>query len=268
MHLLLEQQAKLRMYLIDTHAHLYAQDFDDDREEMLERARVAGVESIFLPNVDSQSIDRMLDLEAKYPDLCYPMMGLHPCSVHADYLEELKIVREWLERRKFWAVGEIGVDLYWDKTYQREQEHAFMLQTEWAIAFDLPIVIYSRASTELILNLLEPIKEEKLRGIFHCFSGTLEEAVRAIELGFLLGIGGVLTFKNAGLDELLKNIDLNFLVLETDAPYLAPVPFRGKRNESAYIAHVAERMASVKGVDIVEVARITRSNARRLFNLI
>lgn len=253
------------MFFVDTHAHLYADVFDSDREQVLEHAKASGVGAIFLPNVDSRSIQGMLDLESGYPEFCHAMMGLHPCSVGENYLDELAIVRKWLEIRPFKAIGEIGIDLYWDKTYQREQELAFMQQVEWAIEYDRPIVIHSRESTKEILDLLEPIKQEKLRGIFHCYSGTEDEAHRVIELGFMLGIGGVLTFKKSGLDEVLKNIDLNFLVLETDAPYLAPTPYRGKRNESAYIPIIAARLAEVKGVDIVEVAQITSQNALRIF---
>lgn len=250
---------------VDTHAHLYATDFDTDRNEVLARTREAGVELVFLPNVDSRSIEPMLSLEAANPGFCHAMMGLHPCSVGEGYEEELKLVRNWLEQRPFCAIGEIGVDLYWDKTYQKQQEVAFMQQVEWALEFDLPIIIHSRESTGLILDLLEPVRQPKLRGIFHCFSGTIEEAKRVIDLGFLLGIGGVLTFKKAGLDVLLQHIDLEHIVLETDAPYLAPVPYRGKRNESSWIPVIASKLAEVKNTELAIVATQTTANARKLF---
>ena len=253
------------MVLTDTHAHLYAAVFDEDRDAMLARAREAGVGAIFLPNVDSSSVEAMLALEAAHPDLCHAMMGLHPCSVGENYRDELAVVRGWLERRRFCAIGEIGLDFYWDKTWVPQQEEAFLQQVGWALEFDLPIAIHSRESTERILELLEPMRQDALRGVFHCFSGTLEQAQRAVALGFWLGIGGVLTFKNSGLAEVLSEIPLEHLVLETDAPYLAPTPFRGKRNESAYVALVAQRLAEVKGVDLETLARVSSANAQRLF---
>lgn len=253
------------MVLVDTHAHLYASAFDEDREEMLVRARESGVEAIFLPNVDSSTIDAMLRLEASHPDLCCAMMGLHPCSVGENYRDELAVVRQWLERRRFCAIGEIGLDFHWDKTWIPQQEEAFLQQVDWALEFDLPIAIHSRKSTDRILELLKPMRQDALRGVFHCFSGTVEQARRAVALGFWLGIGGVVTFKNAGLVEVLSEIPLEYLVLETDAPYLAPTPFRGKRNESAYVALVAQRLAEVKGVDVETLAQVSSENARRLF---
>jgi TatD DNase family protein len=255
------------MVLTDTHAHLYAAVFDEDREDMLARARASGVGAIFLPNVDSSTIEAMLALEAAHPDVCHAMMGLHPCSVGENYQDELALVRGWLEQRRFCAIGEIGLDFYWDKTWVPQQEEAFLQQVDWALEFDLPIAIHSRESTERILALLEPMRQDALRGVFHCFSGTLEQAQRAIALGFWLGIGGVLTFRNSGLAEVLSEIPLEHLVLETDAPYLAPTPFRGKRNESAYVALVAQRLAEVKGVDLATLARVSSENAQRLFGV-
>lgn len=252
---------------VDTHAHLYHTDFDADREEVLLRTRQAGVDLVFLPNVDSRSIEPMLSLEAAHPGVCHAMMGLHPCSVSAGYADELHLVRTWLEKRPFCAIGEIGIDLYWDKTFRREQEEAFMQQVAWALELDLPIIIHSRESTGIILDLLEPIRQPRLRGIFHCFSGTAAEAQRVIALGFLLGIGGVLTFKKSGLDILLEDISLDHLVLETDAPYLAPVPYRGKRNESSWIPLVAAKLAEVKKIDLGIVAAQTTANARKLFGI-
>ena len=254
------------MKLIDTHAHLYAKAFNHDRAEMIDRAVGRGVEQFFLPNIDSSSIEIMLALEAAYPQRCFAMMGLHPCSVKENFEKELALVRQWLDKRPFCAVGEIGIDLYWDKSTLSIQEEAFRRQIRWALEFGLPIVIHSRESTEEILAILEELSEERLRGIFHCFTGDLAQAERAIALGFYLGIGGVLTFKNAGLDKTVADIDLEHLVLETDAPYLAPVPYRGKRNESSYVYQVAEKLAEVKGVSLEEIARITTANAGKIFS--
>jgi TatD DNase family protein len=251
--------------LIDTHAHLYAKQFDEDRETMLERAKASGVERFYLPNIDGNSIEGMLALEAKYPEICFPMMGLHPCSVKENYEEELAIVEEWLFKRSFCAVGEIGIDLYWDKTTLPQQIIAFRRQIGWAKQLDIPIIIHARESTEEILEVLESEKDDKLRGIFHCFGGTVEEANRITDLGFYLGIGGVLTFKKSGLDKTMQEIDLQHVVLETDAPYLAPTPYRGKRNESAYIRLVAEKLAGVKNIPFTEVAAITSANAKKIF---
>ena len=253
------------MKLIDTHAHLYASEFDADRDQMISRAIEQGVEQFYLPNIDSGSIQAMFRLEETYPGRCFAMMGLHPCSVKDDYRNELAIVRQWLERRTFCAIGEIGLDFYWDLTHVEEQKSAFLTQVEWALEFDLPIVIHSRQSMDEILALLQPIKNPRLRGIFHCFGGSPEQAQAAIELGFLLGIGGVLTYKKAGLDIVLADIDLKHLVLETDAPYLTPVPHRGKRNESAYLRLVAGRLSEVKGLSLEEIARQTSANAEKLF---
>lgn len=252
--------------LIDTHAHLYAEQFEEDREEMIQRAISAGVQKMYLPNIDSGSIEGMLDLEKKFPENCFPMMGLHPCSVNQDFETELATVQEWLEKRKFSAVGEIGIDLYWDKTFVEQQKTAFLRQVSWAQKMELPIVIHSRESIDLILDLLENLENKKgLRGVFHCFGGDGQQAKRIMDLGFYMGIGGVLTFKKSGLDEVLKDIPLDRLVLETDAPYLAPTPFRGKRNEPVYIKIIAEKLAEVKGVSLDQIASQTSQNAAILF---
>lgn len=253
------------MQLIDTHAHLYAEEFEEDRPEMIQRALEAGISRIYLPNIDSTSIAGMLALEEQFPGQCLAMMGLHPCYVKDNYQEELALVRSWLERRSFPAIGEIGIDLYWDKTYVAQQEEAFLTQVEWARQYDLPIVIHSRESMDLILDLLHPVRHARLRGIFHCFTGTLQQAEAAIELGFMLGIGGVLTFKKSGLDGVLSQLELKHLVLETDAPYLAPTPFRGKRNESSYLLKVLEKLAEIKGLSLEEVAGVTTQNASQIF---
>ncbi|HKK74156.1 MAG TPA: TatD family hydrolase [Saprospiraceae bacterium] len=255
------------MRLIDTHAHLYAEQFDKDRAAMIARAREVGVRQFFLPNIDRNSIPGMLELEKKYPGQCFAMMGLHPCSVKEDYEQELAAVRKWLDKRSFAAVGEIGIDLYWDKTFFEQQKDAFLKQVHWAKELDLPIVIHSREATDIIIDLLAALPEGTARGIFHCFGGSPEQARRIIDLGFYLGIGGVVTFKKSGLDKTLAEIDLEHLVLETDAPYLAPTPYRGKRNESAYIYKVAEKIAEIKERELEEVAQITSRNADAIFSL-
>ncbi|MCB0642159.1 MAG: TatD family hydrolase [Phaeodactylibacter sp.] len=252
---------------IDTHTHLYVSQFDDDREIVVQRAIDAGVERMLLPNIDSSSIPGMMDLEAQFPEHCFAMMGLHPCSVNAQVDEELAVVREWLDKRSFVAVGEIGIDLYWDQTYVEEQKRAFLTQTDWALEKDLPIVIHSRESTDLLIELLQPYKGSALKGIFHCFTGTVEQAEAIMELGFLMGIGGVLTFKKAKLDEVLREVPLEALVLETDSPYLAPTPYRGKRNESGYIPLIAAKLAAAKEMELEAVERQTTENAKNLFRI-
>jgi TatD DNase family protein len=253
------------MNFIDTHAHSYSEQFAPDRDEMVQRAFNAGVKKIYMPNVDSESIAGMLALEAKYPENCVAMMGLHPCSVKENYLAELKIVEKWLAQRSFCAIGEIGIDLYWDKTFFNTQKHAFLQQVAWARALKTPFVIHTRDSTDIVIDLLQKEPQGKMSGIFHCFGGTLEQAKAIIDLGFLMGIGGVATFKKSGLEAVLPHIPLENLVLETDAPYLAPVPYRGKRNESAYIPLIAEKIAQIKGISLEKVAAITSQNAEKLF---
>ncbi len=253
------------MRLIDTHAHLYIEQFDKDRTATLQRAVDNGVEAFYLPNIDSSSIGPMLDLEAKYPEQCYAMMGLHPCSVDANVEKELEIVEKWLGKRTFCAIGEIGLDLHWDTTFFEQQQQAFRQQIKWAKELDVPIVIHSRKSTWEVIDILRAEKDDRLRGIFHCFGGTVEEAHAIIGLGFYLGIGGVLTFKKAGLDKTLEKIDLKHIVLETDSPYLAPIPYRGKRNESAYLKIIAQKLAAVKKVELEEIATVTSHNAKKIF---
>lgn len=253
------------MELIDTHTHLYAKRFESDRAAMIQRAKDARISACYLPNIDSESIPGMMQLEKDYPGYCFPMMGLHPCSVKGDYEEELAIVRDWLEKRPFVAVGEIGIDLYWDKTFFEQQKKAFIQQAEWAIEYDIPIVIHSRESIDILIDLIRDINDPQLRGIFHCFTGDRAQAQSIIELGFLMGIGGVVTFKNGGLAETVSEIEIEHLVLETDAPYLAPTPYRGKRNESAYVRLIAEKIAEVKQMSLEELAQVTTQNARTLF---
>lgn len=252
---------------IDTHTHLYAKAFDADREAMIDRAIAAGVDLFLLPNIDRESIGPMLDLAAARPQRCLPMIGLHPTSVKADYEAELAEVAARLEERDWPAIGEIGVDLYWDDTFVEQQRDAFLRQARWAYAKDRPIVIHSRESIDLIIELLRELGQEMPRGVFHCFTGDATQAERILELGYYLGIGGVLTFKNGGLDRVIQDVPLDFLLLETDAPYLAPVPHRGKRNESAYVVRVAEKLAEIKGLSVERIAERTTQNAVKLFRL-
>ena len=250
---------------IDTHTHLYSEEFNADRNEIIENAISKGVTKLYLPNVDSTSIDGMLELEKKFPNHCFPMMGLHPCSVNKNYLDELVIIKKWLDERPFVAIGEIGLDLYWDKTFIEEQKIALKQQIDWALEFDYSIIIHCRNAFTEIFEILESYKKLP-KGIFHCFSGNIEEAHKILELqNFKLGIGGVLTFKNSGLDEVVKQLNLNDLVLETDSPYLAPIPHRGKRNESSYIPLIAQKIADIKDISIEEVKKITTQNANFIF---
>ena len=252
--------------MIDTHTHLYSEQFDEDRKEMIKRALDAGVERFYLPAIDASHHEKMFALEAEYPEYMHAMMGLHPCDVRAeDYHHELAIVKKYLDERTFCAIGEIGIDLYWDKSTFGIQKEAFEQQIDWAIEKDIPIVIHSRESTEETLAILNAKKHPRLRGIFHCFSGNKEQAERVVELNFLLGIGGVVTFKNGKIDQFIAQIPLEHIVLETDAPYLAPVPHRGKRNESAFIKLVAEKLATLYQKPLEEIIAQTSANAKRVF---
>ncbi len=250
---------------VDTHTHLYSDQFNDDRDEAVQRAIELGIEKMYLPNVDSASIEGMLALESAYPENCFAMMGLHPCSVKDNYLEELKIVEDWYKQRTFKAVGEIGIDLYWDKTHFEEQKKAFLRQVALAKELKLPIVIHARESLDILIELVEEEQKGDLTGVFHCFTGDLEQAKTIMGVGFYMGIGGVLTFKKAGLDKTATDIPLESLVLETDSPYLAPSPHRGKRNESSYIHQIATKLASIKEIDLETVEKQTTENALKLF---
>jgi len=254
--------------LIDTHTHLFVEEFDNDRDQVVQRAIESGVELFLLPNIDVQTIESMHALCKKYPNNCFPMMGLHPGSVDEHWKENLEIIREKLFAGKYIAVGEIGMDLYWDKTNIVAQRKVFSAQVEWAKELNLPIVIHSRDAFEEIFNLLDKLNDASLSGVFHCFTGSEKDAEKILSYGnFKLGIGGVLTYKNARIDESLKNVGLEHLVLETDSPYLPPVPFRGKRNESAHIVHVAEKLANVYGVPVRRVEEVTTKNAKELFHI-
>ncbi len=255
------------MILTDTHTHLYLHEFDNDRDEVIGKSISKGVKYMLLPNIHDTTINDLLSLVKKYPGNCFPMIGLHPTSVNKDYKKKLEIIKGYFEKEKFYAVGETGIDLYWDKSHQKLQEEAFRYQIEMALKYDLPIVIHQRNSYEEILKILQDKNKPALKGVFHCFTGTPAQADEIINMGFLLGIGGVLTFKNSRLSETIKNIDLSNIVLETDSPFLAPHPYRGKRNESAYTYLVAKKLADVKNKALEEIAKITTVNAKKLFNL-
>ena len=250
---------------IDTHTHLYSEEFNEDRTAAINTAINNSVTKLYLPNIDSNSIDGMLQLEKEFPDNCFAMMGLHPCSVKENYLDELTIVKKWLDKRKFIALGEIGIDLYWDKTFITEQEIAFKKQIDWALEYNYSIVIHCRNAFDEIFTILQSYSKLP-KGIFHCFSGDVEQAQKILALkNFKLGIGGVVTFKNSGLDKVVETISIEDIVLETDSPYLAPMPYRGKRNESSYIPLIAKKVAELKNISIEEVENVTTNNANFIF---
>ncbi|MGD8173743.1 TatD family hydrolase [Vibrio sp. TRT 21S02] len=253
--------------MIDTHAHIYATEFDNDRDDVVQRALEQGVDTILLPNIDLDSIEPMLATEARYPTICRSMMGLHPCYVDANVKQTLATIHSWFEKHNFIAVGEIGIDLYWDKTFRAEQEMAFVTQLNWAKEMKLPVVIHTRDSIEETLALLKQEQDGSLAGVFHCFGGSVEEAKAINDLGFHLGLGGVSTFKNGGMDKVIPHLDMDYVILETDCPYLAPVPHRGKRNEPAYTQLVAQRVAELRELTTSEVDNLTTNNAKRLFQL-
>lgn len=251
----------------DTHTHLYSEEFEQDRGEMIQRAINAGVSRFFIPAIDSTCTQAMYDLEQDFPENVFLMMGLHPTYVKDNYQAELAHVASELAKRKFYAIGEIGIDLYWDKTHLKEQQIAFRQQIQWAKQYKLPIVIHCREAFDEIFEILEEEKSPELFGIFHCFSGTYEQALQAISYNMLLGIGGVVTFKNGKIDQFLDRIDLQHIVLETDSPYLAPIPFRGKRNESSYVVNVAAKLAVIYNLSVTEIAQITTENSKRVFGI-
>ncbi|MDA7794326.1 TatD family hydrolase [Flavobacteriales bacterium] len=255
------------MNLIDTHTHLFSSQFDDDRHLIVQNAIDKGVSKMLLPNINSQTIDAMHKLCADFPTHCFPMMGLHPCDVKENYLEELQIVKSYLDKGSYVALGEIGIDLYWDKDTLDIQKEAFRQQLIWAKEYDLPVAIHIRESFDEVFEIIEEVNDDHLRGVFHCFTGNEAQAKKAIELGFMLGVGGVVTFKNSGLDKTLKNLDLNHLILETDSPYLAPTPHRGQRNESSFLPLIAQKLAEIYEINVEEVAKVTSHNANTLFKL-
>jgi TatD DNase family protein len=253
--------------LIDTHAHLYSEDFDDDRDKIVRNAIQSGVQKIILPNIDENSIESMLELSNAYPEVCFPLMGLHPTSVGENYKDQLQIVESWLGRRNFIAIGETGIDLYWDKNYQKEQEDAFRIQLQIARSLHKPVVIHIRNSFNEVYEILNNEQDGNLCGVFHCFSGSITEAQKIIDIGFSMGIGGVVTFKNSNLPETLQQVDIKHVILETDSPYLAPMPHRGKRNESAFLLKIADKVANIYGIDVAEVSLKTTANAKMLFGI-
>jgi len=253
--------------IIDTHSHIYLPEFDADRDSMLMRAENEEISLILMPAIDQETHLAMLKTEEDFPGKCLSMMGLHPCSVKEGYKQELKIVGEYLEKGRFVAVGETGLDFYWDKTFTKEQYESFQTQIEWAKHYDIPVVIHSRNSIDECISTIKENQQGNLKGVFHCFSGDEKQAKAIVDLGFYLGIGGVVTFKNSGLDKVMTDINMKNVVLETDAPYLAPVPFRGKRNECSYLKYVVEKLAEIKNIAKEEIANITTKNTKELFNI-
>lgn len=253
--------------ITDTHTHLYSEAFDDDRNQMIARAKKIGISRFFIPAIDSSYTQRMLTLEKENPKDVFLMMGLHPTSVKVNYKEELAHVKHWIDKRNFYAIGEIGIDLYWDKSFLTQQQEVFKTQIQWAKEKNLPIVIHCREAFNEIFEVLETEKDEKLRGIFHCFTGTIEDAHKALSYNMKLGIGGVVTFKNGKIDKFLEQIDLKHIVLETDAPYLAPTPYRGKRNESAYISKVIDKLVDIYNLSFDDIANITTQNSKEVFGI-
>ena len=252
--------------MIDTHSHIYAEEFDSDRAEVIARAKAAGVTKIILPNVDSESLPRMLQLESEYPGYCFAAIGLHPTSVKENYAEELAIVKKELERREYIAIGEIGIDLYWDKSFLKEQIQVFVQQIEWALEYNLPVIIHVRDSFSETMEVLEQFRGKGLKGVFHSFTGTIDQAREIIEFGgFYIGINGIVTFRNSGLDAVVEKIDAQYLLLETDAPYLTPTPFRGKRNESEHLTLIAAKLATIFNINFNQITEITTENAYKLF---
>jgi len=256
------------MILTDTHTHLYLTEFEEDRDKVIRRAGEQNVKKMLLPNIDKTTIEDLNSVCDTYPEKCFPMMGLHPSSVGQDYKKDLDTIYKQFDKRKYFAVGEIGIDLYWDKTYEAQQKEAFRTQIRWAIKKKLPIVIHARDSFDEIFEVVDQENCEELRGVFHCFTGSFEQARKALSYGgFFLGLGGVLTFKNSKLDRVVNDIKIENLILETDSPYLAPTPHRGKRNESAYVSLVADKLAEIKNMPKEEVAKITTNNAEKLFKI-
>jgi TatD DNase family protein len=251
--------------LIDTHSHIYSTDFIHDLDEVVQRAYSNDVRKIILPNIDSSSVKNLLDLVDTYPHICIPLMGLHPTSVNHDYQEELQVVEYWLKKRKFYGIGEIGIDLYWDKSFLEEQTHAFRFQLDLARQYKLPVVIHIRDSFDEVYQVIQELNDDNLTGVFHSFTGTIEQARMVIDLGFKIGVNGIVTFKKSGLDQVIKQIDPSNLIIETDSPYLTPVPFRGKRNESSYLVYIAQKIADLHQATVGDIAKITTENARKLF---
>jgi TatD DNase family protein len=255
------------MIIIDTHSHIYLPEFDQDREAIIERADKAGIIRILMPAIDSTTHEYMLQVEKHFEGKCIAMMGLHPCSVMEKYDVELDIIEQQLSKKKFVAIGETGLDFYWDVSFKAQQYEVFQRQIGWALQYDIPVVIHSRNSIDECIEMIQKNQNGRLKGVFHCFSGSLEQAKKIMELGFYLGIGGVITFKNSGLDAVMKEAGLSNVILETDAPYLSPAPHRGKRNEPSYLSYVVDKLASVMTASVEDIAKITTANAQKLFSI-
>lgn len=253
--------------LIDTHAHIYLEDFSNDINDIIQNAYNNNVKKLILPNINSGSITNLLKISDLYPNMCFPLMGLHPTSVGEDYKKELEIVEHWFDKRKFYGVGEIGIDLYWNQSFYKQQKEVFHFQLKIAKSKKIPVVIHTRNSFEEVYRIVAEEHDDRLRGIFHCFSGNIEEAKKITDLGFLIGVGGIITFKQNNLIKVIEEIDIKNLVLETDAPYLAPIPKRGRRNESSYLIYVAQKIAEIYNMPINKVAEITTANANNLFSI-
>ena len=251
--------------MIDTHCHLYSEEFKDDIGEVIEKANRSGISKFYLPAIDSTTNASMLKLEETFTGSCFAMMGLHPCSVKENYLEELQLVRDWLDKRKFAGVGETGLDYYWDKTFKKHQEYALEYQVELALRHNLPIILHTRDAMRETIDIIKNFTSRGLKGIFHCFGGSVREAEEIIAMGFYLGIGGIITYKNSGLEKILPSVGLQYLVLETDSPYLAPVPYRGKRNEPRHLTQVAMKLAEITNTSVEEVDSVTTRNAEQIF---
>ena len=252
---------------IDSHAHIYQGKFGDDLDEVIQKSQEKGVEKIFMPNVDSKSIDRMLDIEYRFSKICIPMMGLHPCSVKKQFEKELYIVEDWLSKRSFCAVGEIGLDYYWDTAFAKEQREALKVQIELAIKYKIPIVLHTRDSFDDTFSIMKEYVERGLKGVFHCFTGTVKQARKIEEIGFYYGLGGAVTFKNGGMEQVVPALNLDHILLETDAPYLTPVPYRGKRNDPSYIPLIAQKIADLKQIDIDTIGEKTSMNTLDIFGI-
>ncbi len=255
------------MFFTDTHSHIYLPEFDSDRDDVMQRAFKNNINKIFLPNIDSKSVPAMLRLAGEYPQHCFPMIGLHPTSVKENYTRELENVELWLKKEKFYGIGEVGIDLYWDTSFRKEQIKAFSHQIQLSLKHKLPLIIHTRNSFPEIFSTLMPFSGKKLKGIFHSFTGSIEQAEKAIQMGFKIGINGIVSFKNSGLDKTVAALGTDHLVLETDSPYLAPVPYRGKRNESAYLLHIAEKIAEISGEKLETVANKTNRNALEVYGI-
>ena len=253
--------------LIDTHSHIYSDEFNGEFDEIIRKSMESGVEKILLPNIDSSSIKRLLEISKRYKNICYPMIGIHPTSVNEDFEEELEVFEYWLKRQKFYGIGEIGIDLYWDDTFKEEQEYVFRRQLRFARKMDLPFSIHIRESFDLVMENLRKEYYRGMKGVFHCFTGNAEQASQVIELGFKIGVGGIVTFKNSGIDKMVSTLRPEDIVLETDAPYLAPTPFRGKRNESSYLVYILNKVSEIFSLPEAKLAEITTNTARGLFEI-